>query len=360
MYKRSIYLHIFEKEDQEKEKWNSEGLFFWASFIKFLGTNIQTPELRWDQWSVRPCQGQEHGKTLRPLALRGWPRARFWGSHPSPRSAGRILHYLILHASDRGTQRDKRVPAWSHNQRPVHPEVVNVPGGYCREGQSPSAFVSWKFHLSTRHLFKKWREWWTAKRQASPYKWPLELTSSWIIIWWLAHSSLKPSPTETNFTRTETFPPAASFSWRDSQDHSESTHLSLRCPCRLTPEDYLRVVSLLTRKGLQGQAFRTPGSRVLGVKVRGWPGGEGLQMGLNLRCFCPRGSLRVQGAAIQVTPCSTECALLGKLCEHFIKIVINAIAFQVTESILFSSIYNKQIRICYTYIYIYIYIYSIK
>ena len=60
------------------------------------------------------------------------------------------------------------------------------------------------------------------------------------------------------------------------------------------PEDYSRVVSLLARKGLQGQAFRAPGSRILGVRVRGWPGGGGLQAGPDLRCFCPRSSPEVR------------------------------------------------------------------
>lgn len=122
-----------------------------------------------------------------------------------------------------------------------------------------------------------------------------------IIIWWLAHSSLKSSPTETNFTRsTETLPPASSFSWRDSQHHWEFTHLSLRRPCRLTPEDYSRwSLCWPTRTDLS-----TSGSRVLGVNVRGWPG-AGLQTGLNLRCFCLRSSLPIQGAAAKVTPSGT-------------------------------------------------------
>lgn len=111
-----------------KRKMKLQGTIFLSIFYKVSRHEHPDSRLRWDRWSVRPCQGQEHGKTLQLPALRRWPRARFWGSHPSPRPAGRILCYLILHASNRGTQRDRWVPAHSRRQRPVQPKVANVPG----------------------------------------------------------------------------------------------------------------------------------------------------------------------------------------------------------------------------------------
>ena len=219
---------------------------FLSIFYKVPRHEHPDSRLRWVWWSVRPCQGQEHGKTLRLPALRGWPQLDSEGlTHPQDPLEEFFWYYMPVTEGPRGTNEDRLKAAAAS----CPPRGGKRTWGYCREGQAPRALVSRKFHLSIRHLFENDVNDKLLKDKPPPIN---GLLSSplleLIIIWWLAHSSLKSSSTETNFTSMETLPPAASFSGRDSQYHWESTHLSLRRPCRPTPEDYSRVVSLLTHK----------------------------------------------------------------------------------------------------------------
>ena len=134
-----------------KRKMKLQETTFLSIFYKVPRHEHPDSRLRWVWWSVRPCQGQEHGKTLRLPALRGWPQLDSEGlTHPQDPLEEFFWYYMPVTEGPRGTNEDRLKAAAAS----CPPRGGKRTWGYCREGQAPRALVSWKFHLSIRHLFE--------------------------------------------------------------------------------------------------------------------------------------------------------------------------------------------------------------